>query len=115
MPIHYDLQETESRKYHPRTERNVIDSDGTLILFRESLSGGTQLTSVYARRFAKPLFQADLSQDIDSTEVLDWIVKHHVRVLNVAGPRESSAPGIATVCQRFLVDLLASGQVKMSP
>jgi predicted Rossmann-fold nucleotide-binding protein len=33
IPAHYQLTETDSFKYWVRTERNVIDSDATLILF----------------------------------------------------------------------------------
>lgn len=44
IPSRYDLRETRSAKYHVRTERNVVDSDATLILYRKSLTGGTLLT-----------------------------------------------------------------------
>ena len=44
IPDSYKLRETTSREYAVRTEQNVLDSDGTLILYRESISGGTELT-----------------------------------------------------------------------
>src|SRR5688572_12994856 len=44
IPRRYQLTETKTSKYRERTERNVLDSDGTLILFRALLSGGTELT-----------------------------------------------------------------------
>jgi hypothetical protein len=34
-----------------------------------------------------------------------WIVEHKVRVLNVAGNRESRAPGIGARVERFLADV----------
>ena len=40
----YQLQETNSRNYAKRTEKNVLDSCGTLILYRHAISGGTALT-----------------------------------------------------------------------
>ena len=44
IPLHYQLEELESRKYSKRTEQNVVDADGTLILFYGQLSGGTEFT-----------------------------------------------------------------------
>ncbi len=43
--------------------------------------------------------------DLDRTAaaaVREWLRDHEVRVLNVAGPRESSAPGIAAEAAAFL-------------
>ncbi|MEE3218652.1 MAG: putative molybdenum carrier protein, partial [Planctomycetota bacterium] len=39
IPRQYQLTETELVDYKERTERNVIDSDATLILVRGPLSG----------------------------------------------------------------------------
>ena len=44
IPAKYELKETESSEYGFRTEQNVIDSCGTLILYCEKMSGGTFLT-----------------------------------------------------------------------
>jgi hypothetical protein len=67
------------------------------------------LTCQLAQRFGKPLLIVDLSQDPQASQVRDWIRDHAVRVLNVAGPRESSAPGIALEAQAFLTDVLRGG------
>jgi hypothetical protein len=37
--------------------------------------------------------------------VAEWIVENKVRVLNVAGNRESRAPGIGDRIERFLADV----------
>src|SRR3989442_2721366 len=44
LPTRYPLRETPSSSYPERTVWNVRDSDGTLILHRGRLSGGTALT-----------------------------------------------------------------------
>ena len=44
IPLQYRLTETETSDYAIRTRRNVVESDGTLILFQAKISGGTQLT-----------------------------------------------------------------------
>ncbi len=90
----YRLQEAESPVYPVRTERNIVDSDGTLILFRERLFGGTELTRRLAVKCEKPYFLVDLVGDVDLAAIRQWLVVHEIRVLNVAGPRESNCPGI---------------------
>jgi len=37
--------------------------------------------------------------------VVAWIVAHEIHVLNVAGNRESRAPGIGARVERFLADV----------
>ena len=41
-PAHYPLEEPPSGGYRPRTIRNVLGADGTLILYRDALTGGRQ-------------------------------------------------------------------------
>jgi hypothetical protein len=102
---HYSLQETGSADYAVRTERNVLESDGTLILYWGTLRGGTLLTSKLAARHGRPVLKIDL-QSVEPALVLpavrDWIRQQSIRVLNVAGPRESSVPGIGDRARDFL-------------
>lgn len=109
IPAAYQLVETESADYKVRTERNVIDSDGTLILARGPLSGGTLLTRIFADERGKPCLTIDLSQlgsdgrrQQAIADVKDWLDAEGVTILNVAGPRESQNPGIAGESQAFL-------------
>ena len=106
IPARYRLQETASRDYAERTEQNVVDSDATLILCRGTLSGGTQLTHRLARRHEKPCTIVNLAEDPPVDPVLEWLAGHHIRVLNVAGPRESTNPGIRDAAHDFLTRLL---------
>jgi len=57
------LRETPSRSYSQRTEWNVRDSDGTLILCRGKMSGGTRLTAELCCRYERPLLVLDLDSD----------------------------------------------------
>ena len=56
----YNLIETNESDYSVRTEKNVIDSDGTLILHCGKISGGTQLTFKLAKRHHRPCLALDL-------------------------------------------------------
>ena len=103
----YQLQETRSARYSVRTRRNVVESSGTLILCQGPLQGGTLLTHRLAERYAKPCLVVDLLLKVDPNQVRRWMNDHQVRILNVAGPRESSVPGIALKAQQFLHEVLA--------
>lgn len=102
----YPLRETPLRRYGQRTDWNVRDSDGTLILFRTRVDGGTRLTWDRAQCRGRPCKKVDLDQDPGTEPVMKWIRRHRIQVLNVAGPRESSGPGVYDRAKAFLVRLL---------
>ena len=104
----YPLRETPSADYPERTEWNVRDSDGTLVLTRGRPSGGTAFTIALARRHGRPLLVLDLEQGPDPSEVQRWTEASEVAILNIAGPRESQQPGIQDEARRFLEEALGS-------
>jgi predicted Rossmann fold nucleotide-binding protein DprA/Smf involved in DNA uptake len=108
----YPLKETDSEDYAVRTEQNVIDSDGTLILNRGGLSSGTALTVEYAKKYKKPCLIIDLDKCEENISsfgnvliVRGWIMVNDIKVLNVAGPRESKSQGIYELAKKFLQKL----------
>ncbi|MCG6943212.1 MAG: putative molybdenum carrier protein [Thiohalocapsa sp.] len=107
IPERYPLHETPSADPAQRTEWNVRDSDATLILHRGALAGGTALTAEAARRRGRPLLQLDLDAAPEPDIIDAWLRGQGVRVLNVAGPRESEAPGIGDLALDLLRRLLA--------
>ncbi len=108
IPIRYQLSETASARYPVRTKHNVIESDATLLFYRDRLHSGTELTFRLIKQYGKPFLMVDLQLLLDPTMVLDWIIGEQIETLNVAGPRESSAPGIARQACEFLTCCLAS-------
>jgi len=102
IPMHYPLTETTSKDYRVRTRRNVRDSDGTLILTRGPLSGGTALTRRLAKELDKPCLVVDLAQRPRASDVRTWLASNSFHILNVAGPRESNQPGIYLQAKKFL-------------
>ena len=101
IPANYPLQESPTTNYAERTALNVKDSDGTLILSSGPLRGGTALTKTFVERYRRPCLVVDLRHAIKQ-QVHDWMTAHSIRVLNVAGPRESSQPGIRHSAVVFL-------------
>jgi hypothetical protein len=108
LPSRYPLEETPSEDYVQRTEWNVRDSDGTLVLTRGKPKGGTAQTIEFATHWGKPCLVVDLMAQPSIATVLEWVEKHEIRVLNVAGPRESYSPGMYKKAKQFLQQLLAS-------
>jgi hypothetical protein len=106
---HYPLRETPSRGYAQRTRWNVRDSDGTLILNRGPVEGGTAFTLRLAERSGRPFFvvQLEAAGPHAARSVAAAVDRCGIRVLNVAGPRESGRPGISKEAARFL-DLFAA-------
>lgn len=108
IPSKYQLCEMQSHDYADRTEQNVIDSDATLILYLHKLSGGTLLTKKIAQQSAKPHLLLRLDRTLDCGLVRQWLDDFQPQVLNVAGPRESTAPGIQKRSMIALLQIFSS-------
>jgi len=106
LDTRYPLDETQSADYRERTQRNVETSDGTLILAHGALTGGTALTYRVARERNKPCLVVDLARANTTDTVCRWLTRNGVKRLNVAGPRESTKPGIYARALDFLRRLL---------
>ncbi len=102
IPDRYPLTETPWHGYPQRTQWNVRDSDATLVLIRGQADRGTTLTREFAARRGKPCLVIDLAEKPDAKKVVEWLRMHGIIVLNVAGSRESSSPGIHSEAMRFL-------------
>jgi len=89
----YNLIETATSNYKERTEKNLIESDGTLIINKGELSGGTLLTANLCKKHKKPLFIVDLSNTTEKTkeEFNSWVKDNNIETLNIVGPRESKS------------------------
>jgi len=95
IPLKYRLKEAFSPDYAARTRLNVRDADGTLILYREPLEGGTALTWRFAVETGKPVLLVELGFPPVLEAFLLWLRENSIRTLNIAGPRESQRPGIS--------------------
>lgn len=97
LPEAYRMRETASAVYSERTEKNVIDSDGTLIISRGDLTGGSEVTRGMALTHGRPWLHVDLNRTsafASAVRITRWLSEHGIRTLNVAGPRASKDPRI---------------------
>jgi hypothetical protein len=97
LPEKYQLQEMPTSSYPKRTEQNVIDSDATLIFSRGKPTGGTESTRKMVLKHKKQMIHIDLKLKTSydaAYEILSSIEFHHIKILNVAGPRASKDSAI---------------------
>ena len=95
LPEKYLLEETTSTNYAVRTKRNIQDSDGTVIISIElNLDGGSHLTQRLAQEMKKPVLHLHGQTTAPGIQLRNFIEKHRLQILNIAGPRASREPNI---------------------
>ena len=105
IPARYTVQEAPTLEYSRRTELNVREADGTLILSHGALTGGSLLTEKLAQKYHKPCLHIDFHQTPEfqaTVDIIHWLGAHRVHVLNVAGSRSSTDPKIYEATTRLL-------------
>ena len=108
LPAKYKLTEMSTDSYTERTEQNVIDSDGTVIISHGKLTGGSAYTLKMAKKHNRPYFHVDLKQyEVlpAALEILSWLDDNGIKTLNVAGPRASKDPKIYKMVKEVLTGL----------
>lgn len=106
IPEKYKMKVLERGGYPARTKKNIESSDGTLVFCQGKPSTGTKLTVDYADEIEKPCLVLDLDREIIPTAIETvrvWIEKEKIEVMNVAGPRLSSAPILAMMAKKILL------------
>ena len=111
IPDQYPLQELEVGGFTERTLQNVKDSNGTVIIYPGKLSGGTEQTVHFCVKQRRPHELIDASK-VSAEEAAKWISdfirKHKIEILNVAGPRQSEWPEGYDFASRALEIFLAT-------
>lgn len=109
LSLYPDLRESDSANPGRRTWLNARDSDATLILWPRpgrALSRGTALTRQACRSLGKPCALFDPFGE--PSAAVAWVEGlGSLQALNIAGPRESQAPGVYAAGRIFLERLFA--------
>lgn len=108
----YGMKEHPQRGYPPRTERNVLDSDGTIIFGNQS-SPGCSLTIRLCKRYNKPYvvvsYPSALSIEETAVALANWIANEPQQpfyCINIAGNREGKNSGIFEFTKAVLLRAL---------
>lgn len=118
IPAEFPLRETERERSlqapdvprSRRTEWNVRDSDGTLVLVVGDnrsdgptvSDAGTEWAVRCAEHYGKPLLVCDVSDPEAKQKIQGWLRRSPIKVLSVGGPAESASPGIGERAYRLL-------------
>ena len=112
IPAEFPLRETEQERSldapdvprSQRTEWNVRDSDGTLVIqLGETVADpGTEWAMQCAKRYGRPLLVCDVSDPDAKQKIQEWLRGNEIKVLSVGGPAESASPGIGDRAYRLL-------------
>jgi len=97
LPETYQLQEMGAGSHEKLAERNVLDSDGTLILCHGQLTGTLGLAARLANQHGRPCLHLDFNRTNafrTAQEINRWIQGNGIHILNVTGPRASEDPKI---------------------
>jgi hypothetical protein len=92
IPERYLVKVLPKAGYRQRTKKNVVDSDGTAIIYFEYPSGGTEQTILFCIKERSPYALIDgheLTTEQATRKIIRFIEKNNILTLNVAGPRES--------------------------
>ena len=115
LPKKYKLKEMPTSSYPKRTEQNIIDSNGTVIISHGKVTGGSKLTKKLAEKHKRPFLHIDLNKTpafIAASEINNWVIKHGIEILNVAGPRASKDPKIYEDTTYIIQGVILLGLVK---
>lgn len=108
IPDIYPMEELSSSQYPPRTRKNVQDSGGTVIFTMGPLERGSKLTADICAQTNKPYVHIFVDKNnipVMADRVAKFVEAHSIEVLNVAGSRESTAPGIGKAVETILLEM----------
>ena len=117
LPGKYKLKEMKTTSHPKRTEKNILDSDGTVIFTFGKLTGGSELTRKLAKTHGFPCLHVDLNKVSigEGAELVGtWVENNKIKVLNVAGSRASKAPEIYDLTKQILKAAIGKGKLQFA-
>ena len=95
IPDRYPVRELQAGGFTERTMQNVKDSDGTVVIYSGQIGGGTEQTVRLCVDLKRPheLIDASKIHAEDAANLItDFVRAKKIKILNVAGPRQSEWP-----------------------
>ena len=93
ISLNYPVIELKNAGYEERTLQNILDSDASVIIYFDTLSGGTEKTLLFCINREKTYLLIDateLSIKCAAKKIQKFINAHSVLTLNIAGLRAST-------------------------
>jgi Circularly permutated YpsA SLOG family len=103
----YGLRE-HTGDYAERTAANVRDSDGTIRFASSFRTFGELCTMKWITHYGRPHIDIDIRSPRPVIDIVEWMRKHNICVLNVAGNTEpKSRTALASGITAFVTNYLA--------
>ncbi len=115
IPEKYQLNEMPFTSHTGRTEKNVLESDATLIISYGELTGGPALTRKLAMKNGRNWLHVDLNMTpaVQAVSIISsWIRLNEINILNVTGPRAIKEPKIYQDTMNLLEKALCVNLIK---
>jgi hypothetical protein len=109
LPNKYQLSELGADDTATVAEKNVVESDGTLLLSRGPMTPRLALYAALAQKHERPSLHADLLavNAFEAARRIDrWVSGRGLEVLNVSGPKSSEDAYIYPVARKTLITFL---------
>jgi len=118
LPEKYQLDEMPTASFKKRIEKNVMGSDGTLIISHGELTGASDYSQKMTDKHNCPSLHIDLNKIpafIAALKMNAWVVENNIEILNVAGPKTSEDPNIYKATMDILESAYYLSQVEDKP
>lgn len=90
LPEHYNVKGIDNPSFFERLEKNIIDSEGTVIVTHGQLSIGLKGVRGLAEKHKKPCLNLDLKECTTNhaiSSVRKWMDNHEIEVVYFTGPK----------------------------
>jgi hypothetical protein len=97
LPEQYNLKTIDVASYHYRLEKNIIDSDGTIILTHGQLIIGSKIIKDLANHHNKPCLSinlTDCSINHAVSSIRKWIANNEIEAIYFTGSKSVGKSGI---------------------
>ena len=97
LPEQYNVKEIVNPSYFERLEKNIIDSDGTVILTYGQLIRGSNTTKDLANKHHKPCLLLELNECTRShaiSSIRKWMDNHEIEEIFFTGSKPIAAPNV---------------------
>jgi hypothetical protein len=97
LPEQYNVKEIVNPSYFQRLEKNIIASDGTVILTYGQLIRGSNATKDLAKKHNKPCLLLELNECTRShaiSSIRKWMDNHEIEEIFFTGSKPIAAPNI---------------------
>jgi len=108
-PEKYRLREMSGSSDLDHIEKNILDSDGTLIISQGQLTGEKALTEKMAEKLSRPCLHVELniSNDFVTAQAISaWIAENRIETLNVAGQGLNNDPRLYNTTAKIFETVL---------